>query len=340
MTTVIDVHGHVSAPAELYFYNYMLIAGRGDFGQGKVNISDEAVASQCKRHIECLDARQVDIQLIAPRPWALPSGERDPKLIGWAGAAQNDYVARQVAAAPNRFRGVGVVPVTGGQPVERALDEVQRCMDVLGFVGMMVNPDPGNGDGLTPGMGDQYWYPLYEKLEALDAPAMIHTGSNRNGRETQHEHFITEESIAVLSILRSTVFKDFPKLKLVVAHGGGYVPYQVGRFLGGHEYDASKLSPQDTFIDGLRRFYFDTCLYTPETLELLLKVVGPDRCLFGTDTPSANSVTAGTGRPIDDLKPVIDSLDCLSTYDRSNIFENNAKNLYSRLQIPHSAVRA
>jgi len=84
-------------------------------------------------------------------------------------------------------------------------------------------------------------------------------------------------------------------------------------------------------IDSLRRFYFDICLYTQEALELSLKVVGPDRCLFGTD-PGTGSVSCATGRPLDDLKPVIESIEFLTTADRQNIFKNNTERLFGRFQ--------
>ena len=101
-----------------------------------------------------------------------------------------------------------------------------------------------------------------EWLENNDVPALIHSSACRNGREDYSSHFITEESIAVLGLLRSAVFVDFPKLKLVISHGGGSVPYQVGRWIAESVHPLfSKNRPlQEHFIDSMKRLYYDSCI--------------------------------------------------------------------------------
>jgi 4-oxalmesaconate hydratase len=67
------------------------------------------------------------------------------------------------------------------------------------------------------------------------------------------------------------------------------------------------------------------------TLELLFTVVGPDRCLFGTENPGSGSgIDPSTGRPYDDLKPVIESIESLSASDKKNIFEDNARKVFGK----------
>ena len=62
---------------------------------------------------------------------------------------------------------------------ENCLEELERCVTELGFVGCLINPDPVEGDGAPPpGMGDEFWYPLYEKLVELDVPALVHSASS------------------------------------------------------------------------------------------------------------------------------------------------------------------
>jgi predicted TIM-barrel fold metal-dependent hydrolase len=112
--------------------------------------------------------------------------------------------------------------------VTNTFDEVDRCINELGFVGIMINSDPGEGDGQTPAMGNEYCYPLCEKMVKMDIPGLVPGASCKNPRESFHGHCITEESIAILSLVDSEVFQDFPKLKLIISHGGGSVPYQVG----------------------------------------------------------------------------------------------------------------
>ena len=198
---------------------------------------------------------------------------------------------------------------------------------------MALNPDPYEGTGPSPTLGDKYWYPLYEKLVEFDAPALIHSAGCNNGRESYSGHFVTEESIAILSILDSSVFEDFPDLKIVVSHGGGSVPYQIGR------WQAEVLSPglggavgNERFEIGLRRFWFDTVLHHAPSLELLFKTVGADRCMFGTEKPgSGSAINPDTGKSFDDLKPVIEGLNLLSPDELKLVFEDNARSVFPRL---------
>jgi 4-oxalmesaconate hydratase len=166
-------------------------------------------------------------------------------------------------------------------------------------------------------------------MVAMDVPALVHSAACRNERHPQSLHFIIEESVAVMSLVESPVFDLFPNLKLIISHGGGAVPYQIGRW--GSLYWESRDVP-GTFEERLRKLYFDTCLYHKGSLELLFDVVGPDRCLFGTERPGDGSTKdPKTGRMKDDLKPVIESIPSLTSEDRYTIFEGNAKKLYTRL---------
>lgn len=136
---------------------------------------------------------------------------------------------------------------------------------------------------------------------------------------------INEETIAVLGLLNSDVFSDFPELELIIPHGGGSIPYQLGRF------DAASLArgTRGRFRDRLRRLYFDTVLYTPEAIEFLIRTVGADRCLFGSECPGTGSVFDPVqGRQMDDLKAHIDRFEWLSDTDRRTIYEGNARRLF------------
>lgn len=330
---IIDSHAHTTAPQELYGYNYRLMVNRGEYGKGAPSFDDAVIEQAMARHLQMMDDYEIDLQLTPPRPWGLPHAETSERIVRWMAEAANNLIARQVELHPTRFRGMAGLPQVAGVSPANCLEELERCVNELGFVGCMVNPDPSEGAGTTPGMGDDFWYPLYEKLVALDVPALIHTGNVDNGRELQGEHFITEESIAALSILRSSLLEDFPGIKLIIAHGGGSVPYQAGRWRLSRAY-RQKANDEETFDERLRKLYFDTVLYAQEPIELLIKTVGVDNCLFGTDTPgSGSAINPRTGRPGDDLKPVIESIDWLSNADRQKIFEDNARKLFTRLNV-------
>lgn len=326
---IIDVHGHTSAPPELYSYNYSMLVNPSDGARPGPRMSDERVEQAMETHLGQLAEVGTDIQLISPRPWGIPHAVRDESLVLAMTRANNDLIARQVAMHPDVFRGVGGLPQTTGTSPANCVEELERCVTELGFLGCQINPDPAAGVEQGPPMGDEHWYPLYEKMVELDVPALVHTGSCRSPRENQSEHFITEESIAVLTLLRSNVFQDFPGLKLVISHGGGSVPYQVGRFRAGRFGQMRRNAAVERFDTSLRRLYFDTVLYNRESIELLVRIVGADRTLFGTDRPATGTVVdPDTGRTLDDLKPVIEEIEWLSDEERQRIFEGNAKELY------------
>jgi OH-DDVA meta-cleavage compound hydrolase len=332
---VIDVHGHVSAPPELYAFEANLLASRGSLRRPRLRLDDEKIEAALQPHLRFLDRMGIDLQLLSPRPYTLIHHEKPEKIVHWYVEACNDLIARQCRLHPERFRGVAALPQCAGVGIESALAELERCVKELGFVGCLVNPDPGaRGDDTTPAMGEQYWYPLYEKLVELDVPAMVHSSTCLSSRLPYTLHFVNEESIAIVSLLNGRVFQDFPELKLVVPHGGGAIPYQMGRFMA-TRYPSSRgieresVPESDYFENAMKRLYYDTCLYTKEALELLLRAVGPDNCLFGTETPGAGSaIHPKTGKPLDDLKSTIESIDWLGEEERRKIFETNARRLY------------
>jgi 4-oxalmesaconate hydratase len=136
--------------------------------------------------------------------------------------------------------------------------------------------------------------------------------------------------------MRSRTLLDFPDLKLIIGHGGGSVPYQIGRWQAARQAPGLGSDALDErFEVSLRRLWFDTCLYNKASLAYLFETVGTDRCLFGTEKPGSGSAPdPGTGRAFDDLKPVIESIGSLSAKDRELIFEENARRVFSRWQGP------
>jgi predicted TIM-barrel fold metal-dependent hydrolase len=331
---IIDSHAHLVAPASFYGYRANLLAS-GGFYKGKPGISDDALAQSAAGNIAIMDSVGTDVQLLCPRPFHQMHSAKPDQVVHWWIEANNDLIARTVAMHPTRFAGVAGLPVCMGSPVTDALPELDRVVNDLGFVGVSLNPDPNEGIGHGPGLDDEYWYPLWERMVELNVPALIHSSGCNNGRESYSEHFITEESIAILTLIRGEVFQKFPGLKIIVAHGGGSVQYQIGR------WQAEVLSPglggdpnNTRFEVLLRQLHFDTVLHHPLSLELLLKTVGPERVLFGTEKPgSGSAVNPDTGRSFDDLKPVIEAMDFLTEDDRDMVFEGNARSVFPRLKI-------
>lgn len=325
---IIDSHAHVVMPPQSLKFMSELVGGRGNPSVDP-KIPDEAIHKVATEVVKIMDSVGTDVQFISPRPY-LQMHSVGPARVSeiWARHC-NDVIARVVACYPDRFRGVAGLPqYMHDSPAGPCVAELERCVQQLGFVGCLLNPDPTEGSALPPpGLGDAFWHPLYEAMVRLDVPALIHSAGSCSPRESYTLKFINEESIAVISLLSSDVFQKFPALKIVVAHAGGAIPFQMGRF---RSWSVRRGDPVP-FDEQLRQLHFDTCNYSQDAIELLIKVAGVNNVLFGTEKPGTGSARDPvSGRDYDDMKPVIENIAWLSADDRAAIFECNCRRLYSR----------
>jgi predicted TIM-barrel fold metal-dependent hydrolase len=343
----VDVHGHIVAPAELYAYREFLIGARGHYGRRLKGFSDarEGMAHGrngvippaelkhfAEEHISWLDKVGTDVQLVSARPYSLMHSEKPHRIVHWWAMAVNDAIAVQSEFYPTRIQGVANLPQCWGEPIETTFEELDRCINELGFVGALVNPDPSEGRAPTevPGLGDEYWYPLYEKLVHYGAPMFVHSCGCVTERENQSVHFINEESIAIMSLIQSNVFETFPDLKVVVPHGGGHIPYQLGRYRGTFWDGTDK---EMSFDEAVRQIYYDSALYTSDALSLLVKAIGSDRIVLGTERPGDGSHTRNAqGAWADDIAAVLRSLDVVDEADLDLILGNTALEIYPILR--------
>jgi predicted TIM-barrel fold metal-dependent hydrolase len=332
---IIDCHAHVNAPKELYVYKNNLVSSHGAHGYNTPPISDELLAESTAQNIKLMDSVGTDVQFISPRPFQMMHAAKPAALVQHWTRVVNDTIHRVVTSRPDRLQGVCAMPQAMETDPKEWLPELDRCINELGFVGTLINPDPSEGMNGTPPMGDKYWYPVYEKMCDMDIPALVHSSGCCNGRESYSNHFITEESISILSLLNSEVFIDFPDLKIVIGHGGGSIPYQVGRWRAErlHPLFNKSVPLNESFDESLHRLNFDTCIHAKESLELLFSVCGAENCLFGTEKPGSGSApNPETGRDFDDIKPLIEEISTLSKIQRDGIFEGNTRGLYNRFK--------
>jgi 4-oxalmesaconate hydratase len=127
--------------------------------------------------------------------------------------------------------------------------------------------------------------------------------------------------------MESRVFHDFPRLRIVLPHGGGNVPYQAARYRA-----LSIMNKWEPFDEFIKRLYFDTTVYSQEAMELLIKVVGVDNVMYASEMlGGVNAIDPATGRSFDDNRRFIDAIQSLTGQDRKKIFEDNAWNAYPRL---------
>jgi len=247
--------------------------------------------------------------------------------LEWA-EVSNNLVHRVTELYPDNFVPVCMLPQSPLAPPENSIPELRRCVEELGFVGCNLNPDPSGGYWTGKPMTDRSWYPLYEALCELDVPAMIHVAASCNPNfHGTGAHYLNADTSVFMQLLQSDLFENFPRLRLVIPHGGGAVPYHWGRYRG-MSLDMMK-RPVERLLGNV---FFDTCVYHQPGVELLTKVIPADNVLFGSEMIGAvRGRDPDTGHYFDDTKRYLDGLPQLSDVDRQKIFEDNARRVYPRL---------
>jgi 4-oxalmesaconate hydratase len=327
---IIDSHGHyTTVPPGMRVFRALQISNMGRPAKGAVSVSDDEIRSSLEKgQIRLLDERGIDVMLFSPMASAMGHHFGNAKVSRYWTEVSNDLIHRACTLFPDRFVGVCALPQSPGIPPKESCAELERCVREFGFIGCNVNPDPSGGYWTDPPLGDEWWYPLYEKLVELDATAMMHASATCNPAfHTTGSHYLNVDATAFMQLLESRVFKDFPTLKLVISHGGGNVPYQAARYRA-----LCLMNKWEPFEDFIRRLYFDTTVYNPEAMRLLVKVAGVDNVMFASEM--LGGVTTKdplTGRMFDDNKPCIDALEWLTEDDKRKIFEGNVRRAYPRL---------
>ncbi len=315
---VVDVHGHMTTPPAFRgtIANWVS-QNTGPSNHGAFpELSDDAMEGANKRHLDMLDDHNIDFQLISPRPIAMWHWMRPHLQYDWAHFT-NDTIAQIMRLHPDRFGGVAQLPQNRDLDSSHLVEELERTVKTMGFVGALVNPDPG-GDRMTPGLHEKYWYPLYEKAQELNAVLMVHPSVSYDKRwevvpSNYQMNNVVEEYIAMQLLEHGRVFDDFPNLKVFVCHGGG----------------AQQRFNEEDYHHGQRdlsnNLWFDSCVLETNMLEAMSKPQTPRQVLFCTEAPgSGGQKRPDTGKPGDDLVDVIGDYDFLSKDDKQKIFYDNA----------------
>jgi 4-oxalmesaconate hydratase len=327
---IIDAHGHyTTVPAGMRVFRALQISNMGRPRRGAVNVSDDEIrASLVKGQIKLLDERGVDVMLFSPMASAMGHHFGNALVSRHWTEVSNDLVHRACALFPDRFVGVCALPQSPGVSPRESAAELERCVKDLGFVGCNLNPDPSGGYWTDPPLGDEWWYPLYDKMQELDVPAMMHASATCNPAfHTTGSHYLNVDATAFMQLMESRIFQDFPRLKIILTHGGGNVPYQEARYRA--LCIMNKWEPFEAFI---KRLYFDTTVYSREAMDMLVRVVGVDNIVFASEMlGGVTTIDPQTGRFFDDNRPFMDAVAGLTDADRKKIFEDNARKAYPRL---------
>jgi aminocarboxymuconate-semialdehyde decarboxylase len=213
-----------------------------------------------------------------------------------AGAAResNASMAEAQVTYPDRIRWFASLP---WEYPERAIEELARSCDE-GAVGVMVIANVA-GRSLT----EDAFAPIWAEIDRRALPVLVHPGEPPGadlmdmGRYdlSWSVGFMADTTLALARMIFDGFLDRFPHLKLIAAHGGGTLPYLVGRFEKGDEVELPsrrRMTARPT--EYLRRIWYDCITYDPRPLGYLISIVGADRVLFGTDWPHQVHDIAGS----------------------------------------------
>jgi predicted TIM-barrel fold metal-dependent hydrolase len=230
---IIDCHGHyTTAPESHTLWREAQVAAfkAGGKRPGYPRISDDEIRESIETNqLRLIAERGTDMTIFSPRASTMAHHIGDESVSrAWAQVC-NDLIKRVVDLFPRTFFGVCQLPQSAGVSISGSIDELERCVNELGFVGCNLNPDPSGGLWTAPPLIDKAWYPFYEKMVELDVPAMIHvSGSCNPNFHATGAHYLNADTTAFMQFLQGDLFKDFPELRFVIPHGGGAVPYHWG----------------------------------------------------------------------------------------------------------------
>ena len=289
---MIDFHSHVipetiiaamRADPERYATRIEEQAGKRYLVRGKLKLEllDEFSVAEAK--LDAMDRKGIEISVISPGPQVFFYGLPEQHGIE-AARLVNDGLAAMVARRPSRLRGMATLPM---QQPEAAIAEMERVVREYGFKGIELATSAPGGE-----LADPKYRALLRRAQELKLTVFTHP--NTIGAAGRLEcYYLTnlignplETTIMVANLMFSGALDELQELKILLAHGGGFAPYQVGRFVHGHKVrPETRANSASSAKALLRRFYFDTLTHDPQALRYLIELVGAGRIVVGTDSP-------------------------------------------------------
>jgi aminocarboxymuconate-semialdehyde decarboxylase len=236
-----------------------------------------------ERRLADMDAAEVDVHVLSAAPQTWLYGQE--AAIGVTGSMiQNNEIARLVKEKPDRFTGIATLPM---QAPEKAAEELRRAMRTLGLHGAMIGSNI-----MGKNLDDPSFEPVWAAAAELDAFMMIHPG-NVAGANRLGSYYLgnlignpLDTTIAGACLIFGGVLERHPKLNFVMVHGGGFIPYQGGRWVHGwHVRPEPKVHLKSSPAPYLDRFLYDTICHSKTSLEFLISSVGASHVFLGSDYP-------------------------------------------------------
>jgi len=289
---MIDFHSHVipetiiaamRADPERYATHIETDAGKRYLVRGKLRLELLPEFSVAEAKLEAMDRKGIEISVISPGPQVFFYNLKEDEGIACARLV-NDGIAAMVAKKPARLRGMATLPM---QHPEAAVTEMERVAREHGFRGIELATLAPGGELAHP-----KYRPILRRAQELKMTIFAHP--NTIGTAGRLDcYYLTnlignplETTIMVANLMFSGALDELPRLKMLLAHGGGFAPYQVGRFVHGHKVrPETRAHTASSAKDLLKRFYFDTLTHDAQALRYLIELVGAERMVVGTDSP-------------------------------------------------------
>ena len=287
-TLIVDMHNHVVGHEFVRQLKKQPAEAGGVPGQmrllldGKMGLVGERLMDPARK-LRDLDTMRLDKAILAPPPFSflyrMPAAVAAPLI-----ATQNDETAALVAAHPDRFAGMAAVPL---QDPAAAAEEATRAVRTLRLCGVAIGSNVAGRD-----LDAEEFFPFLARVEALGVPLFIHPVDVLGG-DRLREYYLTnlignpmDTTVAGARLLFGGVLARLPRLRVVLSHGGGALPFLRGRLEHGFavrsEPKAKGASPPSAYLGQIS---VDTILFFPPAIEYAIATLGEEHVLLGSDFP-------------------------------------------------------
>ena len=293
---VIDTHAHVvlretEGAAGKYGPEILLdgdipIYRIGDYSLRGVNYVGTAFTDPEIR-LDKMDEAKIDVQILTPNPLTYFHYIEASKAIRFS-RIHNNALAKMIQFSPERLLGMANLPI---QDPIAARDEIYRCVEELNLCGAAI------GTSSIRQLDDPCYDILYDAFELLGVPLFIHPAPSGIDRPLIVDSlrryeldlmvgFSFQETIAVANLIFGGVLERHPKLHVCISHGGGMLPFVAGRLSKAsrkRSWVPMNLRADGAFEEEIRKLWYDSHVHSNDSLNLLEKIVGNDRIVYGTN---------------------------------------------------------
>ena len=291
-TPIIDGHRHLICPQAFSMARELRSDKDGietSLNQASVKVNAQKSKdwsrkmTDFKEHTREMAGAGIDMGVVWPPPteflhWTKPEDAAALTRV------MNEYTAEKVDQYPNRLAGLAVLPM---QDEHLAIEELTYAVKMLGLKGIALMSSL-NGTGYD----EERFSNIFKKIEALDIPIFIHPDvpyENNRLREYYLTNFVgfpMESTIAACQLVFGGVLDQCPDLKICLVHGGGALPFLLGRVEHGQGVrPESSEKCQHPFTYYLKNFYVDSVVFQPEILRFVISILPDGHVFLGTDYP-------------------------------------------------------